>query len=177
MPLYHVDRANTLTAGQIIDYRQANLASDAPDYLKTGIEKFFEGGISRHGQEYLQRPILVSGNPITVESDTYLEVILELIRQKMYPDLPSRYQSFFAYGSIDQAKAWFNPNLPYITTSIWEVESEKSCKFDIGWLKTGRNVAESFHYAINYWEGNTYTEAPEPEYLLKLPVKVIRRVQ
>lgn len=175
MKAYHIDRDGTLQEGQIITLHKNN----EPSFLENTM---FSDGISYHGFHYLNESIQNVGGNQT--SFYILEYELELIRKAYFPNLPSRFQSFFAIKSIDEIQKWdgiFSKNC-----TIWEIEfDESNCiirdsKLLIPVLKTGNDIAfspkDSFLYNYQYWNGYI-TKNPRREMLIKPPIKIIKKVQ
>ena len=103
-----------------------------------------------------------------------IEMFLETIRSKGFPDKPSRFQAFFASDSIDQAKRWHSRLLkrsnPSASRSLWLVESDEGILLDAGWLDYFdiNNVSWPLwtFIATQYWKGVPFKASPWPELLL-----------
>lgn len=176
MRAYHIDRDNTLQEGQIISLYKNNESS----FLENTI---FPDGLSYHGLHYLDESFqnLCGNQP----SFYVLEYELELIRKSYFPNLPSRFQSFFAIESIEENKKW--DGIFSDDCTIWEIEfDESNCIIRDSnllqpTLKTeNSNIVfspkDSFLYGYHYWSGYNTTN-PRMELLIKPPIKIIKKVQ
>lgn len=174
MIAYHIDRTNSLTEGQIV--RLFPVISEYPFMA----HKMFPNGISVHGFHYINEKVQHEGD----NSPAFytLEYELELIRRCYFPNLPSRYQSFFALESPDDIILW--KNMFPSDCTIWEVEfDEEQCiKRDARLLtpsislnvpKPYASISESFYYCGLYWDGH-FTDNPLPELLVVPPVKILK---
>lgn len=81
MIAYHIDRTNSLQPGQEITL------IDNYSFMSCNL---FECKVSRHGNRYLSD----CENDLNFSS-FLIEHELELVRQKFFPESPSRLQSFF----------------------------------------------------------------------------------
>lgn len=104
MIAYHIDRANSLSAGQIINYE--------PNF--NSVAALFEDKITKHGVHYLDP---CSDNEIVSFA---IEHEFELIRQRLFPNRISRFQSFFALEDATDILYW--PDLLSGAYKIWEIE-------------------------------------------------------
>ena len=176
MKAYHIDRNNSLFEGQIIEL---NKFEDVDSFI---LRKMFPEGISYHGCHYLDE----SAQNIENNSPSFyiLEYELELIRTAYFPNLISRYQSFFALETLDNIKEW--SGILNEDCTIWEVEFDDNnyIKCDSNLLYPALNIKDnqitfsannSFQYGYAYWQGLS-SKNPRYELLIKPPVKIIKKV-
>lgn len=96
MIVYHLDKFNALSPGQTLRvpddalYYSPAITSD----VRLAIEKYFRGGLSRFGYSILSAKF----SPADIDLQI-LELLMELVRCKSFPTLPSRLQSLFAAPS------------------------------------------------------------------------------
>lgn len=176
MIAYHVDRNNALKEGNIIE-----LTKD-PIKDQTGLLCNFlpHDGLSNHGWHYLidYKIQNTSGN----KTEYYImEYELELIRRAYFPNLISRFESFFAIPSIDEIDKWegiFSEN-----DTIWQIEFDESQSIirDSNLLIPGLDLQthmfapiSSFVNGYHYWSG-VQSNNPRMELLIKPPIKIINQ--
>lgn len=91
---YHVDRSRLLTAGTTL--RAASnapvLPADVPD-----LESEWPGGVTAHGSAY--------ASSTSFDGATVSEWMFELVRRNEFPEVRSRFQSFFTAESLADARA------------------------------------------------------------------------
>lgn len=164
MKAYHVDRIEKLKQGQITNL--IKYSDIEPNYLQEHVNFLFPNGVSSHGEQYFLDP-----NSIIRGKDPIIELIFEYVRRSYFKNLPSRFESVFAFGSIKDVKN-YKCNFDGI---VWEVESEKFFKADASYLDLGNSILCSSYNAHNYWSGLCSSE-PQWELLLIPPVKVIKPI-
>lgn len=166
MILYHVDRTNSFKEGQ-----EVTLTKDFPGYLnsfRSTILKLYPDGLSNHGLRYSTYPF---------NSNYPIETAFELNRKLYFPDKISRFQSFFCFQTLAEAKN-FAKNYPDETSDykIYEVEVDHDNYF-IGDMSLVRSstVITSYIDSHDYWSGNKSCH-PIFEVLVKPPLKIHRMV-
>lgn len=103
------------------------------------------------------------------------EMICEEVRQRHFPDRPSRLQSFFYCGTIEDAKR-YRDGFERPDALIWEVEcGEAVWKGDMRWMRECPQVEIQGNSAA-YWRGDCSSE-PLWEYLLRPPVRIVRHLE
>lgn len=180
MNLYlHADRAGALRSGTVIDlepYRREEsalmlLAPCLDEKLVKHLETLMEHGISLHGAQYLR---------MSNREPDYLSMMTELVyekyRKEQFPDRTSRLQSLFAFDNIRDALRFAGEG-----KRIFEVETEGTAyKYDMNALKLSFDPDEQERYAVRYWAGRPLSGdadyTPQWEYLLTMPVKIVREV-
>ena len=178
MKVYHIDRGHKLRAGQTLDLSRPN--GDYQYQLKYIDALFNDGKVGMLGNIYTYPDY---ANP--KENHNYTqETIFELVRQKWFPDMPSRFQSFFSLGSLNDVSHWmsFFINESSDKPVIWEVEVEKIVTLDASWrdvknTSTDFDAAFSFYSATQYWSNARYPQTPRLENLSPFPVKILKEIK
>lgn len=180
---YSVDRRDFYQEGNQLDLTLADNFNrplwNLPGWfseseLKTHLIELFPDGLSFHGWQYLldrhDFEKIGTSQISYVNHEVTVELIFEYVRRASYPKLPSRFQSFFAWGSIEEARAFRQNQQP-----IYQLECKQFFKADQKLLTSGvQNIAGSL-CAHKYWSGKA-TNEPRWEYLLLPPVTVTKRV-
>ena len=171
--LYHIDRAGTLEEGQtiyLLDY--CLLEQEIDPLLKEmvlHIKRMFPDGITNHGHYYIFDHL--SDNDKIVS--TLDEIIFEVVRKSKYPDKLSRFQSFFAFNKDGLASpkpsGWIEDG-----ANVYEVTADRCERRDMS-LTHGNSSISISYYANRYWT-NQISENPLFEYLLKPPVRILRKI-
>lgn len=156
MIFYHVDRANSIKKLKTINLFKPSL----PDMLNKALLELFPDGISNHGYHYAIQSF--EGQ----HTSTSAEQIFELYRQLYFPNKPSRFQSFFAFTSIEDAMKF----APY--SNIYEVKSDND-NYHIGDMNLvkGETIIQCHKFALDYWSGHLSNE-PLKEVLLVPPIRI-----
>lgn len=185
MIVYHIDRDQTLKAGQEIKLKTSNLSEC---YIE---QKMFPQGFSQHGLHYINEGF--QHNPGNQAEFYVLEYELELIRRCFFPERPSRYQSLFACMNFEQLKNWLHIATP--ESIVWELEVNNNAvteldasllipaldyKSDDSETKTLHFSPEnSFFTGFLYWSGKQRPDNPCTELLISLnqyPVRVKKMI-
>lgn len=172
---YHIDRTNFLNTLLDNGIKDINLkiynditCINANLPLQEIVSEMFPEGVSSHGNAYfLNKPYL-----LVTSAD--IELTFELVRRYKYPNKISRFQSFFAIDKDMLVPMLHRLQSELATINIYEVESEIYSKHDMNLLIKGDNLV-SVALANLYWEGKSIGE-PLYEYLLKPPVRILRKV-
>lgn len=159
---YHVDRSKKLYVGQTIELFEITISNS--DVTKN-LDNLYKGYLSNHGEVYAINNYNISDSSHTTEQ------IFELIRMKDYPHKLSRFQSFFAFQSLDDAICFSENKYP-----IFEVECNHN-NFHIGDMNLikGNTILQSYTFAHQYWD-NYKNISSTMEILIKPPVKILRRI-
>lgn len=186
--LYSVDRQRTLQVGQQIDlitnYSEQRFWSVQDIYtesdLKTHLDELFSEGLSSHGATYFTNAYLILNDPYTRQPLPYvphipiIEMVFELVRRTDFRDKPSRFQSLFAWDSIERANQ-FRHEFQQADAPIFKLQSEIVFRADMQLLLLGGSCLGASLFAHKYWRGKA-TQKPDWEYLLKPPVTVVEQV-
>lgn len=169
---YHLDRRGMLSEGQIIKNLPVKINTNFHE-LKHHAENLFPDGVSAHGQMYLN----TAG-----DSNTQIEWYFEMIRRTIFNRRPSRFQSVFAFSTLDElnrfkAEQGLTDDIP-----IFELECSSFFRADMNLLKTNSSYLSMSWFAHQYWSGETNEElnkkfnlVPLWENLLNEPVFVKKR--
>lgn len=202
MILYHMDRAHTLKSGMQLElHKPLELGEEVANSL---FMKNFPYGISLHGKSYLPRGCTVMGaagfidhqlalNASEVQqklnnaNQRIIELVVELVRQSRFPQMPSRLVSLFTVKSIDEFKAWESLLGKINGNPIYEVEVPYEAReFDARWLRGGYgfgldntamglylgvSIDVMYDMAYRYWSGEV-SDSPLMECLVPLPVQI-----
>lgn len=169
MGLYFtVDRNRTLKEGQLIDL--AKYSDVTPPELQTHADFLFPDGVTSHGEYYFLR-----GERPAKGVNEVIELLFDYVRKSYFPSCPSRFQSVFAFKTIDQA-LHFKNNYGNPDSTIYEVESDKAFRADMRLLTLQGSLLLLSYDAHKYWQGISCGDDPIWEYLLSPPVKVIRKI-
>ena len=106
------------------------------------------------------------------------ELVFELARIRLFPNKPSRWNSVFVVGSLDDAVKFLKIYRQNMPAEIWEVSPEGSSqpfKADMMFLEINYGKRNPWENAIQYWKGEV-GENPFWEYLIPYPVRLIRPV-
>lgn len=176
---FHVDRLCRLSSGQIIT--SSKEATDHQTPRAQMMQDLFPNGVSRHGVEYF----IESGHAQpNADTNGMIEMIAELMRRLKYPQRPSRFQSLFAWQTLEDAHRFAGPSkLPRPDNAnpafaVWEVDTMgpgETFASDMKLLSLGACWLDAFIHIDAYWHQD-YSSDPFVEVLLPLPVRVIRQV-
>jgi hypothetical protein len=165
MALIHIDRMRKLTAGTTLDLFTDYRIESFPDMTTN-----YTAGISEHGHRYgFATEQSIDAGFCDLKA---LEWWFEGVRLASYPNCLSRLQAVFTVDESDVARLISSlgiaPDVP-----CFEVTSARIEKRDMA-LLTG-DIASAYLNACKYWKGQC-AEQPLYEYLLRPPVKVIRKL-
>jgi len=182
---YSVDRRGFYKVGGTLDLTQTDPRSGAtpflnshlgwftPDDLKQHIQRMFPEGLSLHGWQFTVCRHLIctdeNGFKYT-HNECAIELAFEYVRRAAFPNCPSRFQSFFAWDSLDAARTFKQAGQP-----IYRLECEQSFRADSAWLNLNEQNAIGSYSAHRYWSG-VPTPTPKWEFLLKPPVRIIEQI-
>lgn len=177
MKFYHIDRIGTLKENETIDLFPVLSLQNLNPLLKSNILKKFEEGISNFGSSCLLG---------TYTQDIISEWFLEYERSLHFKDKPSRFQSIFAFSTIDDVQRFVNEYIPHNKEyRVFELESDNYFKGDMKVVGYQRTPLVQSAISHSYWNGESIEDLnienhnvkPLWEYLLVPPVKVIKEIQ
>lgn len=180
MPTYfHLDRGKSLSRGAVL-----GLGRHAATY------KAFPAGISPHGERYLTRIFRVDivdrtgVTHVVADRDTGLELMWDWVRLTGYPHAPSRFQSIFAFETLDDV-AEFVTRHGGAGARLWLVETAaEGFRADMSLMRAGP-MQSCLHWADLYWSQQPHPRTAKAgeffgrtlwEVLLTPPVTVIARL-
>lgn len=167
MPFFHLDRNNTLKAGQTINHTIFNDVT--PRYLQEHVDMLFPNGISSHGEFYI-----IQNGSSTDPQATMIELLFEYVRRGCFADKPSRYEAFFAFETLKDLSA-FIARYKISTGTVWEVECNNVFKGDMNLLALYHSSLVFSYNAHCYWQGLP-SSSPLWELLLTPPVYVAKQL-
>lgn len=176
MYAYHIDR----TSSDL--YRPGDNLTASPVFTKyeetdSLLNEAFNNKLTRHGQQYLTNPV----NPNS-PWDNFYETIFEYERKIKFPNLPSRYQSFFAIETLDDLELWKDILKLQGNEHIWKIHvNEKNVlKTDASWFNIkdfDQSVLRISYNASQYWLGKKRpNHNHESELLIKGSIKLVERL-
>lgn len=169
---FHVDRLSKLQQGMILNKKRYNDVD--PKFLQAHIDSLFPDGVTNHGELHLLR-----GQPLNI-NDSLVDLLFEYVRRSHFSDKPSRYESIFAFHTIEDANR-FKRDYKCLNAPVWELEPVNDSKIFIGnmhYLTFNGSPLVISYYAHEYWKGNRSGDpSPLYEVLLTPPVKVVNLAQ
>lgn len=173
---FSVDRRNQYAEGKLVSLRTE--PNPSPE-LHAHIGQLFPEGLSQHGNTYFGHPQPLAILSLTDRNSLLLEMLLEGTRKAYFPDKPSRYQSMYAFDSLDEALA-FRQSHSHPGAHIYELEPQARVhRGDMAIYRINLRVAEIDQSMHLYWQGKTRDtdgHRSEWEHVLELPVLIGRRV-
>jgi hypothetical protein len=167
---FTVDRDKTLKAGQIINLVKYN--DVMPHELQVHIDYLFPDGVTSQGEHYMLREQTILREQTSALSEggvsAVIEILFEYVRRSHFPSCPSRFQSVFAFGNIDQAVN-FRKEYGTLYSWIWEVESDVAFTADMRLLTLEGSLLILSYNAHRYWSGMSSGNNPIWEYLMVPP--------
>lgn len=166
MLAYRVDRCGDMEIGEVLKTTPVDFHISE---LNKSFGRRFPVGVSSHGWNYLYT------TPKIEESGLYFaELIYEDLRLSTFPQMPSRYTSFFTFQTEQEVKSWSLKN----GYDVYEVEYEIGVVLDMN--MTGSvdlqkvSIPSVMNQTIKYWSGEK-TENPQMEVLMTAPIKILRK--
>jgi len=167
---FTVDRNKSLKPNLLIDLVKYNDVT--PRELQKHINHLFPQGVTSHGEFYLLR-----GKTPATRVSPIIELLFEYVRRSQFPSRPSRFQSFFAFSTLEDAEAFKkHPQYGKPNSLIWEVEADNAFKADMALLTLGGSLLIVSYNTHRYWSGLPSGDRPCWEFLLVPPVNVIRQI-
>jgi hypothetical protein len=172
---YHVDLKGSLMPNMPIHLRTPWLTPENMPFWN----ELFPDGVSVFGFSLLESHNLNSEQVFI--SQAINEFNFEYVRRNKYPEMPSRFQSFFTCKSIEDAKKWASIlNLSLLKPQnqskeasivVWKVEvPDDSIELDITWRDilyvdnglTSFNFFDTYKNACRYWSGIRHPNSKSP---------------
>jgi hypothetical protein len=157
MKFYHIDRSNNLKEGQLIKLEPVFIPK-APEAANDLAVSMYRNGVSRHGLKYIRE----------VSKNSHTEWFFEYVRRSTFPNKPSRFESFFAFDSLESVEQ-FKVKFHATQSPVFEVECDDFFKGDMNLLGSQNSPLIYSLFANTYWSGKTLPELgiePLWEYLL-----------
>src|SRR5262249_26074492 len=143
---YSVDRSGLYQTGGTLDLWQQDRVRERPfwrlpdwfeaDDLRTHVAELFPDGLSLHGWQFMVerhdfiRP--TNSDALFVTHNMVVELVFEYVRRAVFPSRGSRFQSFFAWESLQMARAFRKEG-----QALYRVESSSIFRADQSWLTLG----------------------------------------
>lgn len=160
MIFYHVDRTDTIKNLKTIELIHPHVL---PAELNETLLELFPDGLSEHGNHYAIQSFK------RFHTETSTEQIFELYRQMYFPDKPSRFQSFFAFTSLEDATNFASKQRFF---KIYKVSIDHD-NYHIGDMNLvkGETIIQCHKFALDYWSGRL-SDNPIKEVLLVPPIRI-----
>ncbi len=168
---YAVDRAKKLTENSVISLTK--FGDVTPPMLQEHVDELYPHGVSVHGERYL-----INSNSHGQISSPAIELLFEYVRKAHFPEIGSRFQSFFACETIAEAQL-FKAAYGDEENPIFEVfTSNKFFRGNMELLNNNQSNLVCSYLAHEYWKGSQGpNEQPFWELLLELPVTIGQRIE
>lgn len=176
-----------------------NRVVESPDLNEDILEDEFPAGLSRHGAKYAPGSIVTNDSMILPgcwqamsgmieyistnddgQGRSYIEAhqihyewMIELIRRAEFEDEPSRFQSFFAWPTLEDAEKFIEENRTG-GKPIFKVKCEDYKIRDMELAETPY-FGIGFDKARKYWKGNP-GDAPTWEVVMEPPIEALERI-
>lgn len=174
MEFYHMDRRGFFTEEKIINLYSVSINGNV-DGLEEHAKFLFPNGLSKHGNQYLNAGVTI---------DSITEWFFEYVRRSDFNNRPSRFESIFAFNSIEDLRRFKVEKEIYELYPIYKLQSDNFFKADMNLVGNQSSPLVSSFFAHNYWSGKTNEElnkefnlTPLWEYLLTGKIKVLKRIE
>jgi hypothetical protein len=170
---FHVDRLEEF-AGSHTQLMSVSALGEKHRWISdrgwTLIEQWFPRGLSRWGDFWLLH------DHDHRDPERSIELTLEIVRRSLHPDRVSRFQGLFGFDSLERAED-FASSHDCRDKPIWEITAASWFMGDMKWLKACSLPVEEAAFAWGYWSGVPFDAEPDWEFVLSLPVDIVRRVR
>ena len=143
--------------------------------LEDHLVELFPEGLWPHGWRFMLDRYDYTRDPITnnafVNHTWQVEFTFEMVRRAAFPKMNSRFQSYFAWETLDAAKSFREE-----TQTIYRVQAEKGFRANQNWLTLGTQGVATSLCAHRYWSGAASSESLW-EIVLRAPVRIVDRVE
>jgi Protein of unknown function (DUF2441) len=160
---YHLDRSGILHKGMTINLHKFSAGTE-PE-VAHDLNVLYPDGVSRFGAAILSGRSMNLTNLLRER-----EKRLEEIRLSDYSECPSRFTTFFACRTVEQAQE-FRTLVNSLESKIWKIEGRGGVVKDMNFLQ-GRPLLALEVDGHHYWRGHT-SDNPFWECLVTLPIKAI----
>lgn len=159
----------------------SNLPATTEAEFREAAEFLFPRGVSDQGLQYFLRPwSMEAPDPALMQTarDAFSEFLLEMIRRDFAPDAPSRFESWFGFSDLDDAR-WFKATFRQNQGEIFEVEHDRGFRGDFGLVASlAGTPLRAATYGHRYWSGEPHWhQPPRWEILLPAPVAIGARIE
>ena len=143
--------------------------------LEDHLIELFPEGLSPHGWRYMLDRFDFIRDPINndafVNHTWQVEFAFEMVRRAAFPKRNSRFQSYFAWETLDAARSFRRDG-----QTIYRAQAEKGFRADQNWLTLGTQGVATSLCAHRYWSGAASSESLW-EIVLYAPVRIVDRVE
>ena len=173
---FTVDRSGVLAPGTAT----LQVFSDLdPAVLQRYVAETFPEGVSRHGDRYL-----LSAGSSGKAVEPLIELLWEHGRCAIAPAAPSRFQSMFAFETVDEAQQ-FRSEFCAGSGRVWRLETgHGGFRADLRWLSLRGSALEVAYAVSSYWRQQSTADLPAQlsprtplwEVLLRPPIQIVDAV-
>ena len=143
--------------------------------LEDHLVELFPEGLSPHGWRFMLDGYEYTRDPITndafVNHTWQVEFVFEMVRRAAFPKMNSRFQSYFAWETLDAARSFRKE-----TQTMYRIQAENGFRADQNWLTLGTQGVATSLCAHRYWSGAASSESLW-EIVLRAPVRIVDRVE
>lgn len=176
---YHISRGTIPESGAFSCHDVLNSNTYATHFnmtpeFRVELYNLYDGRLSEHGIKYV-----FPSAPIT---DTHpdrnlyqIEYNFEYYRRKLFPNLTSRFQSYFACSNLDNARE-YRQRFFHGVGQIYLIESERVFEADCSHLQVTISMDDNESLAVKYWSG-VLSSNPVTELLIAGEVNIIGRAE
>lgn len=177
---YHVSRGDISGIKEFNLYKFDGFIEAKPFYDASEFKEYkkdiFPNGISKHGERYLHNAFKSTGPNLSfTQNEFIIETTLELIRRLKFTERKSRFVSWFACLSLEDAKrvkmSVFKNN-----GTIYKVSCNSFFKADMSLLRQAGSIIGIQIVAEKYWLGQA-SAVPFWEILMEPPITIIEKVE
>jgi hypothetical protein len=185
--IYSVDRRGFYAVGGTLGLFKRDPRPGAQPFLNSGdnwfsaadlaahVEALYPDGLSLHGWEYMTWRLVPFTEPNSriafTPNERAIELVFEYVRAASFPKQPSRFQSYFGWESLDEARIIATQS----GRPIYRIESDRTVRLDMQWLGLSDQNAIASYQAHKYWSG-VATPQPKWEVLMVSPVRVVETI-
>jgi hypothetical protein len=180
---FHVDRIGGLQAGERLGLFMPWTDALADPTLQH-VAQLFPTGVTRHGWGYLLSDTLVfpprlagcDEAALAAMRNHAIELLYEYVRRAEFGDRPSRFQSVFAWESLQDAQRFVAASGAAAPT-IWRLEGTITFRADINLVTLAGSMRTTSEAAHRYWRGaGDPTRTPHWECFLAPGALVTERI-
>lgn len=172
----------------------------SPDSNEEILKKEYPNGLSRHGARYAQSALIVDdgallnegweamsgvfdfidteegarGKQKTLPYQVQYEWIFELIRRAEFEEAQSRFQSYYAWPSLEDAEQFITEHRDE-NQAVFKLRCNKYELHDMDLIQLS-HIGSGLANARQYWKGEAGSDTPTWEVVMEPPVDVVEQV-
>jgi len=172
----------------------------SPDSNEELLKQEYPNGLSRHGARYAQSALVAedivpidgeweamsgvfnfvdteeenSGRERTPPYSVQYEWIFELIRRAEFEEARSRFQSYFAWPSLEEAEQFITDHRGE-KQSVFKLRCDNYELRDMDLIQVS-HIGSGLANARQYWKGEAGSETPTWEVVMEPPIDVVEQV-